>query len=402
MVPSVFIVSWIVRLALANPGAGAVGVFMLPADPPSEARCPALELHAAAALESFPGIKVSRTQELFTAPLDSEAAQALLRAEAAFRLGSRAFDAHQEDAAEQKLALAVAEFGKGAAALKTCSHLCEALALTAASLQRRGDVDGARAELLKLLALDPSATLVGPRYPPALLKLRDSVARSPESARHGNLAIKTQPEGAKLYLDGTLLGISPVESANLPVGRHWLRAERPGYKAAGKIFNVREEPSELSIPLTASQAYQSFLAHAAQLSADLGHGDVRSAAEWGRRLGLSQVLAGVLREREPGASELVWTWIDAPSGQKLGTRRMGFREDAYGQLKLEVERSVTALLNQSAAGEPSKAAGGDPLRGRHGTEVWTAEDRGGKSQAKEKAKPPVDDPLTQRNGTEGW
>jgi hypothetical protein len=62
--------------------------------------------------------------------------------------------------------------------------------------------------------------------------LLNSVVRSfaPDVADLGDLTIRTTPAGAKVYLDGSQVGISPVRLVDIPTGVHEVRAEFPGYR----------------------------------------------------------------------------------------------------------------------------------------------------------------------------
>lgn len=46
----------------------------------------------------------------------------------------------------------------------------------------------------------------------------------------GELAIRTFPAGALVYLDGSQIGVTPMRMADIPAGRHEVRAVFPGYQ----------------------------------------------------------------------------------------------------------------------------------------------------------------------------
>ncbi len=59
----------------------------------------------------------------------------------------------------------------------------------------------------------------------------NSVVRSlvPDTFERGDLTVRTTPSGARVYLDGSQVGVSPVRLADIPTGVHEVRAVFPGY-----------------------------------------------------------------------------------------------------------------------------------------------------------------------------
>jgi len=52
---------------------------------------------------------------------------------------------------------------------------------------------------------------------------------SADAPTRGELTVRTTPAGARVYLDGSQVGISPVRLSNVPTGVHEVRAVFPGY-----------------------------------------------------------------------------------------------------------------------------------------------------------------------------
>lgn len=46
---------------------------------------------------------------------------------------------------------------------------------------------------------------------------------------YGELTVRTTPPGARVYLDGSQVGVSPVRLSDIPTGFHRVRAVCPGY-----------------------------------------------------------------------------------------------------------------------------------------------------------------------------
>jgi len=53
---------------------------------------------------------------------------------------------------------------------------------------------------------------------------------APASPGTGTLSVATKPEGAQIYIDDVLRGMSPASIPELPSGQHMLRLEKAGYK----------------------------------------------------------------------------------------------------------------------------------------------------------------------------
>jgi|WetSurMetagenome_2_1015567.scaffolds.fasta_scaffold151758_3 hypothetical protein len=56
--------------------------------------------------------------------------------------------------------------------------------------------------------------------------------------RSGEIAIRTNPSGAVIYLDGYEVGVTPVLLSEVPTGVHFLRAEFPGYRNEGARIEI--------------------------------------------------------------------------------------------------------------------------------------------------------------------
>ncbi len=390
----------VARLVVAAP---TEGVFVLPADPGSESLTPAIEQYAQGASNAFPGFRGARTQELFAPAVDPEAAAAVQRGETALRAAQHAFDQRKDDDTERQLKTAMRELGKGVANMKDCAQLCDATALMAASLERRGDIEGAKAELLNLLSMKPGYTLTGPRFRTSLLKLLTAVREGPDASKRSSMNITTKPAGAHVYLDGTLLGDSPVQVPAVSLGKHILRTEHAGCQVSGRVFSIGQDDQDLAVTLDPLPEYRAFQGDASKMIAEVAARQMPVVTQWGKKLGLKHILLGVLKSSESGAFELDIAFADMATSRRFAVRKMTFHDDAYGQLKLEVEHTVTALINETRGGGGGRGpVSDDPLDRRSGAEGWSAEDRGGKAKDTDKRQNSSGDPLNKRSGTEGW
>ena len=76
---------------------------------------------------------------------------------------------------------------------------------------------------------------------PATAESRDSVVP---------VAIRTQPDGAEVYIDGGFVGTSPLEELHLKAGSHTLEIRKKGFQTWTKTLSVLpESPTRLDVEL---------------------------------------------------------------------------------------------------------------------------------------------------------
>ncbi|MEW5741828.1 MAG: PEGA domain-containing protein [Myxococcota bacterium] len=399
----------LVTLALASVALGAppprtkrISALVIPMDKGAEQSTLRLEEYMNAALGEYQGFELKTSDDLFGVATDEDAAASLKRAEQGFAESKASFDSRNYEDAERKLRATIKEYGKAVAAMKSCGSLCDAVAMYAASLQARGEAEEAKIAILDLLALGPSHELDRKRYPQNFLSLKAQVATGRNAQLRGNFTVKSKPAGARVYLNGEFQGYTPFTLQTLPVGKHLVRVERPGFRQFGAMIEVTPEDQELNHELIATSGYQAYDGLMDRLAGeamkDKGGSTMSSVAT---SLKLDRAIVGVVRELEAGGqSELILGYFDLKTGKRLAVKKATFQGDEYGQLKGEVGRMVTHLINTGDSGGGEKVSrSGDPLDGHHGTEDWSGEDKGGKNTKKKKS---ANDPLDGVSGTEDW
>lgn len=386
-----------------QPTARRVGVLLVPMDKGAESQQVRLEQFVLEALGEFQGLQVKSTKELFGLPPDDDAESSLKRAETGFKESKDAFEAKAYEDAERKLRATVKEFSRAAAAMSRCAHLCDAIAMYAAVLQQRGEVEEAKITLLDLLALAPTHELDRKKFPQEFLTLRAQVATSRNAQLRGQATVKSKPAGGAVFLDGEMVGYTPVTLQTLPVGKHLVRVERPGFKQWGTVLEVTPEDGEVVAELAVTPGYKAYDAVmdklASEATKDKGGATMGTLS---KSLGLDRALVGVVKELdESGKTELSLSVFDLKTGKRQAGKRSTFQGDEFGQLKSELGRLVNQLMIAAEGGaEPTASKSSDPLKGRHGTEDWNDEDKGGSRTKTEKKK--KGDPLDGVNGTEDW
>lgn len=388
-------------LALSAPPPAArrrVSGLVIPMDKTAEENATKLEDYLNEALERYEATDAEPPDELFGTPLDEDAHEALERARHGFEDSKGSFEAHKYDEAERKLRATLRELQNAAPAMRGCSPLCETIAMYGAALHARGDVEEARLALLDLIALDPTFELSLKRYAREFVGLRAQVATSPYAELRGGLMVATRPAGARVFLDGEMKGYSPLLLDGLPVGKHLLRFERPGFVIAGRLVEVTPADQRIEVPLQATKGYAAYDSHMTKVAGEIIRDQPGVAL---RRVGtvlqLDRVLFGVLRgTSDKSTSELTLALVDLATGRKLAGRKMTLQGDLYGQLKQEIVRAVNNLMHAANGGVGKKSKSSDPLDHRAGTEDWNEDSN--KAEKKRKKS----DPLDGVNGMEDW
>lgn len=393
-------------LALAaSPTPRRVSALLIPMDPTAEASTVKLEGYMNEALGQFNSFTVRKPEELFGLPSDPDAEASLAAAKKGYEESLAAFEQKNYEDAERKVRATIKELQTAVAAMRNCSPLCDASALYAATLHQRGDVEEAKLVLIDLIALNPTFELNPKRFSREFILLRAQVATSRNAQLRGNALVKSRPSGARVFVDGEFQGFTPVTLQTLPIGKHLLRVERPGFKQSGQILEISPDETEVSAELSPTSEYQSYDAQLDKVASEVArsNGQGKAVVALGRSLKLDRAILGTVRELpERNGSEMLLGLYELKTGKRLGSKRVVMQDEEFGQLKSEVQRAVNHMVNNADGGGEQVVKSSDPLDGRYGTEEWNAEDQGGKRRAKEKKTKGGDDPLDTVNGTEDW
>lgn len=393
-------------LTSAAPITHRVSPLLIPMDQGAEAKSLKLEAYMNEALEEFPQVLLKKSDDLFGIPPDDDAEIALKHAESAYAEARVAFEATQYEDAEKKLRNALSAYQKAGSAMTDTLKYCDALAMSAAVTFIRGDTEEAKLTLLDLISLNPNYDLPTKRFSRDFIQLRSQVASSRNAALRGTLNVRSKPAGARVFLDGEFQSYTPANLQTLPVGKHLLRIERPGFKQFGQFVEVTPEDQEVEAELRPTTAYRAYDALIDKVAAEVSREKPGpSLAALGKALGLDRAIVGVVKEiSTTGATEVSVGLFDMHNGgKKLSFKRIIFQGEEYGQLKYEVARLVNYLVNAADGNGGERASNnGDPLTGRSGTDEWGGEDRGGKGSTEKTRKQRSADPLDGHSGMEDW
>jgi hypothetical protein len=80
---------------------------------------------------------------------------------------------------------------------------------------------------LPLVKTPGSAAVVPPPPPPSSAKSK--TARAADSGYHGVVLFESRPSGAKVFIDNTQVGVTPLQMAAVRAGSHAVRFELTGF-----------------------------------------------------------------------------------------------------------------------------------------------------------------------------
>ena len=114
-----------------------------------------------------------------------------------------------------------------------------------------GDEADSWNDLVEAAALAPGRALDPARFPPRLIEASRRAREALPPA--GTLVVVAQPADAVIIVDGQLYGRGRVEVPR-PPGRHFVRAERAGFVAGGRVVESGAGSTEVRLVLTPATA----------------------------------------------------------------------------------------------------------------------------------------------------
>jgi len=153
--------------------------------------------------------------------------------------GMSFYESGDFDAAVQKLKRAINELKSRPAGELNREKLFTANLYLAMTYVGKGMNDMAKEYLKEAFITDPQKTLDPQLIPPKVILLYDEVAKS-----FSQLTIKSNIQGAKVYIDGTYKGHAPVTLRALSPGRHTVKLTTPGQKDKIKTVTLKAGKKE--------------------------------------------------------------------------------------------------------------------------------------------------------------
>lgn len=172
----------------------------------------------------------------------------------------------------------------------------------------RKDTARATERFSTVLSIDPGWPIDPKYFPPATVTLFEKVRKALGAARTGGLSLSTEPEGARVYLNGKLAGQAPV-TLTAADGEHFVCVRRAGWKDWAARLHLsagRVDTQRIYLQRATPDAV------ARQLAAVLGIGPVRlDDAAHLEALGAALAVDVVVDLRAPAT--LAWRSVLAPA-----------------------------------------------------------------------------------------
>jgi hypothetical protein len=91
------------------------------------------------------------------------------------------------------------------------------------------------------LSINPLLDLASNDYPPSLVQLFEEAKAAGMQAPKGSLAVKSNPEGADVYLNGIRQGVTPLKLSDLPSGAYGLTISANRYRADNREITISSD-----------------------------------------------------------------------------------------------------------------------------------------------------------------
>lgn len=187
------------------------------------------------------------------------ALKAFQSAEEMVQKGHDAYDQLDLDAAVEFLSNTLKQYERFAAYVNDFRKVSEALMLLGATHILRGEEKLGNRRLEQALNVFPQMEPDPRIFNPAMRgQFQETVSRM-STRPPGTLSVTSNPSYAEVYVDGKFAGVTPLAVERVSEGRHYVRLEKDGYRAWGKVVEVtgRTETAESAV-LKATQHFDDF------------------------------------------------------------------------------------------------------------------------------------------------
>lgn len=234
---------------------------------------------------------------------------------------------------------AITAYEKGAGALPDVAPLLRAHAGLAEAWASTGKEQEAIAELRAIAVLDPEHELDKTRFPPQAIRThqvgRDAMMAEPK----GRVFVDESATGAEVFLDGRSVGAAPVRIADVPPGRHVVRAVRAGQGAYGAVVDVAGGAEQTLSPGFLKQGAKGPIDELMRnaFSADAA----RVVADAAKAAGLDAAIVGVVGKQGEGVP-VGMILVDATTAGVVTLPRLDFQGDLL-DLSIEMTSARDAI-----------------------------------------------------------
>lgn len=310
-----------------------------------------------------------------------EARSALRDAEDALATGKKAYAEGKLEDGETSLRQAIKGFEAAGTGLEKMEPYVEANEYLAAVLQLRHKDDDAKDALAQALAVKPGLKLEGKLGTSPVADLLREVRHEDRETHKGSASLFTTPSGGRVFIDGEVRGYTPMSVDRLPVGKHFVRFERPGFQNAGQVVEITSTDDAVvrgkfvptkdfaSIEDTVPMALKEMESSAA------GPASFKII----KHFNLDRAIFAAVRT-SGDTLVLDLAMVDGSAHRRIARRRNSFEGDDNKNLERDVNHLVAGLIadaDEKAA--KTDAKGGDPLDHVSGMEDWDDDKGGGRA-----------------------
>lgn len=300
--------------------------------------------------------------------------------------GKKAFLEGQHDIAFEKLKGALKSYDAASSALDKIDPVVDAYGYLGAVYQLRNKTDDARDMIQQALALK-SGFKPDPKFGQAYLDLLRDVRREVSEGHKGSIAISTVPSGAKVFVDGEFRGYAPNAIERLPLGKHHLRLEKPGYLNLGQTVEVNSvEETTVKSHFQATREFADF-EDAVPAAVKECDGPTAGPSTW-KLVNHFKVDRAVFGTVKTSGDSLVLelALVDNKAHRRIARVRRSLEGEESGALNRSVNKVVEALLTQADEGVQREGKRGDPLNHVSGMEDWDEDGAGAAGDDAKKGK----------------
>ncbi|MEW5743244.1 MAG: PEGA domain-containing protein, partial [Myxococcota bacterium] len=310
-----------------------VAVFVVGLDPKAKQHATELEQAAERATEKTERFELVPAQDAANPTAAAARAEKLAQAAEKVKQGKKDLDDLEAGKAVEAFTEAVTLL-KAADSTRDMRALLDAWLLKAAAHATGGENGPAKKDIEAIVPLDPQAEFSSSFFSPDLIKFAESQRKLAENAK-GELTVRTEPPGARVWVDGQYRGTSPVLVAGLSAGKHLVAATAGGYA----LTQVELTPGEHLVKLEPAEMAPAFKQAAARVAADPeGPGRDAAVKDLGRALKVDQVLLVVARKSPAGELlEVISLRLETRDGHNAGFRQ--------GVLKVGDEGAMTDFFD---------------------------------------------------------
>lgn len=195
--------------------------------------------------------------------------------------------------------------------------LVDAWTMKAAGHATGGEMAPAKKEMEGIIGVAPRTEFSPNFFPPELIKYADAQKRLVANAK-GELLVRTEPPGARVWIDGTFRGVSPVTVAGVNASKHFVTATLGGFALA----QVQASPGETVLTFTPAELGAAWKKATDDIVKD-PEGPTRdtAAASLGRAAQLDQVLVVLAKKSLAGDKlDLIGMRLESRDGHNLSYR----------------------------------------------------------------------------------